>query len=46
MIMEKQDVKVEEKDFNDFIVESVKGAFHIKCLHDIRIIEIERGISR
>ena len=41
--MEKQDVKVEEKDLNDFIVESVNGAFHIKCLHDIRIIEIERA---
>lgn len=32
--MVKQDVKVEKKDFNDFIVESVNEAFHIKCLHD------------
>lgn len=41
--MEKQEVKIEKKDLNDFIVESVNEAFHIKCLHDIRIIEMERA---
>ena len=39
--MEKQDVKIEQIDFKDYVVKSVEDTFKCKCLYDMHTIKIE-----